>query len=169
MFYKCYLSNQVDFWAPPLKAIADFPLYLFQDRKLQPGTIDGYRPAIVHNWEIRPLMSAKMKISLISWIVSTETDPREEGHPLLELFPGSTPADKAPFEPLKEASPKHLTIKTVFLLALGSGKQRVRSMLGCITTSDTNQTGPWCLSTLQPAFLPRISWPRESRQCGPRG
>ena len=88
------LSNQVDLRAPPLKAIADFPLYFFQDRKLQPGTIDGYRPAIANNWEIRPLMSAKMKISLISGIVSTETDPRAEGHPLLEPFPGSTPADK---------------------------------------------------------------------------
>ena len=42
-------------------------------------------------------MSAMMKISLISWIVSTETDPREEGHLLLEPFSGSTPADKVPF------------------------------------------------------------------------
>ena len=41
-----WLSNQVDFRAPPLKAIADFLQYLFQDRKLQPGTIDGYRSAI---------------------------------------------------------------------------------------------------------------------------
>ena len=31
---------------------------------------------------------------------------------------------KAPFQPLKEASLKHLTFKTVFLLALGSGKCR---------------------------------------------
>ena len=31
---------------------------------------------------------------------------------------------KAPFEPLKEASLKHLTFKTVFLLALGSSKCR---------------------------------------------
>ena len=31
---------------------------------------------------------------------------------------------KAPFEPLKEASLKHLTFKTVFLLALDSGKRR---------------------------------------------
>ena len=29
-----------------MKAIADFLRYLFQDRKLQPGTIDGYRSAI---------------------------------------------------------------------------------------------------------------------------
>ena len=43
---KWCLSNQVDFRAPPLKAIAVFLLHLFQDRKLQPGTIDEYRSAI---------------------------------------------------------------------------------------------------------------------------
>ena len=32
---------------------------------------------------------------------------------------------KAPFEPVKEASLTHLTYKTVFLLALGSGKHRI--------------------------------------------
>ena len=31
---------------------------------------------------------------------------------------------KAPFEPIKEASLKHMTFKTVFLLAFGSGKRR---------------------------------------------
>ena len=31
---------------------------------------------------------------------------------------------KAPFEPMQKASLKHLTFKTVFLLALGSGKRR---------------------------------------------
>ena len=46
IFAKWCLSNQVDFRAPPLKAIADFLLHLFQDKKLQPGTIDGYRSAI---------------------------------------------------------------------------------------------------------------------------
>ena len=46
IFTKWCLSNQVDFRAPPLKVIADFLLHLFQDRKLQPGTIDGYRSAI---------------------------------------------------------------------------------------------------------------------------
>ena len=46
IFTKWCLSNQVDFRTPPLKAIADFLLLLFQDKKLQPGTIDGYRSAI---------------------------------------------------------------------------------------------------------------------------
>ena len=31
---------------------------------------------------------------------------------------------KAPFEPLRKASLKHLTFKIIFLLALGSGKRR---------------------------------------------
>ena len=46
IFTKWCLSNQVDFRAPPLKAIADFLLHLFQEKKLQPGTVDGYRSAI---------------------------------------------------------------------------------------------------------------------------
>ena len=46
IFTKWCLSNQVDFRAPPLKAISDLLLHLSQDKKLQPGTIDGYRSAI---------------------------------------------------------------------------------------------------------------------------
>ena len=39
-------SNVVDFRLPSVTQIADFLLHLFQDRKLQPNTIDGYRTAI---------------------------------------------------------------------------------------------------------------------------
>ena len=46
IFTNWCLSNKVDFRAPPVKSIADFLLYLFQDRNLQPSTIDGYRSAI---------------------------------------------------------------------------------------------------------------------------
>ena len=46
IFTNWCLSYQVDFRTPPLKAIADFLLHLFQDKKLQPSTIDGYRSAI---------------------------------------------------------------------------------------------------------------------------
>ena len=34
IFTKWCLSNQVDFRAPPIKSVADFFMYLFQDRKL---------------------------------------------------------------------------------------------------------------------------------------
>ena len=39
-------SNQVDFGSPSVNQIADFLLYLFKERKLQPSTIEGYRTAI---------------------------------------------------------------------------------------------------------------------------
>ena len=105
--------------APPLKAIADFLLYLFQDRKLQPGTIDGYRSAIADKLGIPPLMSARMRISLVSWIASTETDPRVRGGiPSWNLSLVLHQLSKAPFEPMKEATLKHLTFKTVLLFCL---------------------------------------------------
>ena len=46
IFTKWCITNQVDFRAPPVKSVADFLMYLFEDRKLQPSTIDGYRSAI---------------------------------------------------------------------------------------------------------------------------
>ena len=46
IFTKWCVTNQVDFRAPPVKLVADFLMYLFQDRKLQPSIIDGYRSAI---------------------------------------------------------------------------------------------------------------------------
>ena len=46
IFTKWCISHKVDFRAPPVKSVADFLMYLFQDRKLQPSTIDGYRSAV---------------------------------------------------------------------------------------------------------------------------
>ena len=48
IFTKWCDSHQVDFRSPPIKAIADFLLYLFEDKHLQPSTIDGYRSAIAY-------------------------------------------------------------------------------------------------------------------------
>ena len=55
------------------------------------------------------------------------------------------------FEPLKEASLKHWTFKTVCCGILENAG--VRSMLGSTKTSDTRQIGPRCLYTPHPAFF----------------
>ena len=75
-------------------------------------------------WKICPSMSVRMKISLVSWIASTETDPKAGG----ESPPGTSSwflhqLTRFILNQLK-ASLKHLTFKAVFLLALGSGKRR---------------------------------------------
>ena len=58
-FYKWCIIHQVDFGAPPVKLVADFLMYLFQDRKLQPSTIDGYRSDIADKLGNSPINISK--------------------------------------------------------------------------------------------------------------
>ena len=46
VFVRWCESSQVDFRSPSVKQIADFLLHLFQEKNLQPSTIEGYRSAI---------------------------------------------------------------------------------------------------------------------------
>ena len=46
VFVRWCETSQVDFRSPSVKQIADFLLHLFQEKNLQPSTIDGYRSAI---------------------------------------------------------------------------------------------------------------------------
>ena len=125
IFTKWCLSNQVDFRAPPLKAIADFLLHLFQDKKLQPGTIDGYRSAIADKLGNSTInVSKDENLTRILDSFHRDRPKGRRGIPSWNLSLVLHQLTKAPFEPLKESSLKHLTFKTVFLLALGSGKRR---------------------------------------------
>ena len=119
------LSNQVDFRTPPLKAIADFLLHLFQDMKLQPGAINSYRSAIADKLGNSTINVSKDE-NLTRLLDSFHRDrPKgRRGIPSWNLSLVFHQLTKAPFEPLKEASLKHLIFKTIFLLALASGKRR---------------------------------------------
>ena len=68
---------------------------------------------------------------------------------------------KAPFEPLKEASLKHLTFKTVFLLALGSGK--CRSEIHAWLHKNIRHQSDWCKVSLYPSpnFLSKNQLTKE--------
>ena len=125
IFTKWCISSQVDFRAPPITAIADFLLHLFQDKKLQPSTIDGYRSAIADKLGNTSVHVSKDE-NLTRLLDSFHRDrPKgRRGIPSWNLSLVLHQLTKAPFEPLKEASLKHLTFKTVFLMALGSGKRR---------------------------------------------
>ena len=125
VFKKWCLVSQVDFRSPPLKSIADFLLYLFQDRKLQPGTIEGYRSAIADKLGNSPTNISKDENRTCLLDSFHRDRPKgRRGVPSWNLSLVLHQLTKAPFEPLREASLKHLTFKTVFLLALGSGKRR---------------------------------------------
>ena len=115
----------MDFRAPPLKAIADFLLYLFQDRKLQPDTIDGYRSAIADKLGNSPINVSKDEN--LTCLLDSFHRHRPKGRRGISFWNLSLvlhQLTKAPFEHLKKASMNHLTFKTVLWLALGSGKHR---------------------------------------------
>ena len=123
-FTKWCLSNQVDFRAPPLKAIADFLLYLFQDRQLQPGTIDGYRSAIADKLGNSTInVSKDENLTRLLDICKRDRPKGRRGMPSWNLSLMLHQLTKAQFEPIKEASLKHLTFKTV-LLGPGLGQMQ---------------------------------------------
>ena len=96
IFTKWYLTNRVDFRAPPVKSVAGLLMYLSQDRKLHPSTIDGYRSAIADKLVNSPINISKDE-NLTHLLNSLRHAQRSEGNPLLEPFPGSAPAHKGSF------------------------------------------------------------------------
>ena len=124
IFTKWCITNQVDFRAP-VKSVADFLMYLFQDRKLQPSTIDGYRSAISDKLGNSPVNISKDE-NLPCLLDSFHRD-RPKGRreiPSWNLSLVLHQLTKAPFEPIKEASLKHLTFKTIFPLIPWVGQRR---------------------------------------------
>ena len=125
IFVKCCDSHEVDFRSPSVNQIADFLLHLFKERNLQPSTIEGYRTAIadmVGNVELNISKDENLTRLLDSF--HRDKPKGRQGVPSWNLSLVLHQLTKAPFEPLQKASLKHLTFKTVFLLALGSGKRR---------------------------------------------
>ena len=65
VFVRWCESSQVDLRSPSVKQIADFLLHLFQEKNLQPSTIDGYRSAIAdklgNSSPFEPLRKASLK------------------------------------------------------------------------------------------------------------
>ena len=104
IFTKWCVTNQVDLRAPPVKSVADFLMYLFQDRKLQPITIDGYRSAIADKLGNSPFNISKDE-NLTRLLDSFHRDrPKgRKGIPSWNLSLVLHQLTKAPFEPIRQA------------------------------------------------------------------
>ena len=162
IFTKWCLTHKVDSRAPPVQSVADFLMYLFEDRKLQPSTIDGYRSAIADK-----LGNSSINVSrdenLTRLLDSFHRDrPKgRRGVPSWNLSLVLHQLMKPPFEPLKEASLKHLTFKTVFLLALGSGMRR--SEIHAWQNKNIRHQSDWSKVSLypSPSFLAKNQLAKE--------
>ena len=63
----------------PVKSVAEFLLYLMRTGSYSPAPLMVTVQPLLINWEIHPSTSARTKISLVSWIASTETNPKAGG------------------------------------------------------------------------------------------
>ena len=162
IFTKWCDAHQVDFRAPPVKSVADFLLYLFQGRKLQPSTIDGYRSAIADKLGNSPLdMGKDQNLTRLLDSFHRDRPKGRRGIPSWNLSLVLHQLTKPPFEPIKEASLKHLTFKTVFLLALGSGKRR--SEIHAWQNRNIRHQSDWSKVSLypSPSFLSKNQLAKE--------
>ena len=153
------------FSTPSVKQVSDFFMYLYQDLNRRLSTIGTYRTAIVDT-----LGPARLHISRRSDLnrllssfhrdrpKSSRNLPKENFSVVLNDF------TKAPFEPMKDADLKHLTLKTAFLLALASGKHR--SEIHAWVANKVSNLGQWVKVALFPSsdFIAKNQLARDGSQ-----
>ena len=129
----------------------------FSGEKSTTSNIDGYRTAIADKSGNDSFNISKDENlnRLLDSFIGTNIQ-RCRGIPSWNLSLVIYQLTKLLFEHLSKASVKHLTFKTVFLLALGSGKQRHAWLHKAL---DTRKIGLMTLYIPHPASYLRISWP----------
>ena len=111
---------------PTAAQIASFLFDLFDTHSLSPQTIKGYRTCIGSVLNRTGRAKVVLHRTISDMIASMELQ-RPRTMPVLpqrDLGVVLEALSKSPYEPLREASFKHLTLKTVFLLAMASAGRR---------------------------------------------
>ena len=110
---------------PSISDIAEFLNHLFTVKNLKPATIAGYRIAIAdHLGPFGQELDRSLYLNRLLASFYRDKPILNRVIPSWDLSLVLMSLTKAPFEPLKDASLKILTFKTVFLMTLASGKRR---------------------------------------------
>ena len=116
----------MDPYNPPVPRLADFLLYLFNDRQMAVSTVQGYKAAIastVKQSTGKELDSSPILRDLLSSFFLER--PRSQFQlPQWDLALVLRCLLRPPFEPMANAELRYITLKTVFLLTLAAGKRR---------------------------------------------
>ena len=120
------IKQEIDPLRPSIRRVADFFIYLFDEKKLAVSTIKGYRSMISHTLSFRGACSIGSDCFLSELIRSFELK-RPVSRSLTPKWNLSCvlwSLTKDPYEPINQSSLQFLTWKTVFLLTLASAKRR---------------------------------------------
>ena len=154
--------RKVDPTDPSARRLADFFVFLFEEKKLAISTIKGYRSMISHTLAFRsskvcsdPSISELMRAMELKRPVSRSLTPKWDLSCVLWSL------TKAPYEPLDQASLQFLTWKTAFLLTLASSKRR--SEIHALSVEDGhcrfNNNNESVTLLTQPGFLAKTQLP----------
>ena len=101
--------------------VSDFFMYLYQHLNRRSSANDGYRTAIVDT--LGPAGHCILQNSDLTLQFSQGSSQKFQESSKWSLSVALNELTKAPFESMKDTDLKHLTLKTVFLLAFASGKR----------------------------------------------
>ena len=166
VFVRWCETSQVDFRTPSVKQIADFLLHLFQEKNLQPSTIEGYRSATADKLDnVSFNVSRDENVTRLLDSFHRDRPKGRRGVPSWNLSLVLHQLTKPPFEPLRKASLKHLTFKTVVLLALGLGKRR--SEIHAWLNKNIRHQVDWSKISLypSPSFLAKNHLAKQGPEC----
>ena len=119
-------SRKVNPLDPSPRRLADFFIHLFDEKELSISTIKGYRSTISNTLAFLNKAKVCHDPAIVDLIKSLELKRPvcRSLAPKWDLSCVLWSLTKAPYEPLVQASLKHLTWKAAFLLALASAKRR---------------------------------------------
>ncbi len=153
----------MDPFCPSVNSVAEFLIFLFEVKKLSPAAVKGYRSAVATTLKQFSDIDYSNQSILSNVIRSMELEKPKVSSPVPKW---SLPLvmevlSKHPFEPIDTCSLKFLTYKTVFLIALASGRRR--SELHAFSADDASVSfahdGSAVLLHTYPGFLAKNQLP----------
>jgi len=148
----------INFKDPTLPQLADFFVYLFEDKHRAVSTVKGYRASIASSLKFSSTLdvSSAQELSCLIKQMERERPPRSQLVPQWDLSLVLWTLTEPPFESVwqEEQCPlKFLTWKVAFLLLLASGARR--GELHAIPFKNVSYDRAWSHITLRPdpAFL----------------
>ncbi|XP_072166762.1 uncharacterized protein [Diadema setosum] len=133
-YFKWWYDKKVDPSTAPVGEIADFLLHLF-DKNLAFSTIRGYRSAIsaLHKgFRGGETVGSSSHLTRLMKSLFLSRPPQKKLSPSWSLSRVLRALSRAPFEPMHDSSLANLTIKTILLIAVASGRRR--SFLHALST-----------------------------------
>ena len=117
-------QRKTDPLSSTIPLIADFFIFLRENKNLSCTAIKGYRSALAQVFIHRGIdISSSPEISLLFRNFEQSIPPKSIPQPKWDLNIVLQSLIKAPFEPINAISLRNLTLKTVFLLSLASAKR----------------------------------------------